>query len=344
MRNLFTFLAVSFLILSTLSKVEAQAVGISGVVEEGGDQIIDIGQSTQLKVLFNYTGSADVPAGEMFLNIGIPLQVNVGTIQSITGSLTNYFGTFSLVTDQTGHTLSAFNSTPITFNDAGELFITIVGAVSTNGNVANVSLNVSPVNNTDFSSASNLTGFQVSMVSLPVEYISFTTKQADCGEIILNWETGVEINNDRFEIERSDNQGRSFEIIGQVGGKNEGASYQFEDKTVRGSGNYYYRLKQIDFNGINSYSNIERINYTCDEEFSFRLFPNPVDAYLNIETEGNEDISSIEVVDAKGRIVAKQVLRGDSRAKIAVENLQPGAYVLKIINKNVIHHRQFIKL
>ena len=100
---------------------------------------------------------------------------------------------------------------------------------------------------TQFSAQGNCIYKLNSDLFIPVELTSFTAEAAE-SEIILNWTTATELNNQGFEIERSsDNE--TFEKIGFVPGfgtTTESKSYAY--KIIEfSSGFQYYRLKQIDF-------------------------------------------------------------------------------------------------
>ncbi|MCK7525628.1 MAG: hypothetical protein MZV64_52510 [Ignavibacteriales bacterium] len=68
-------------------------------------------------------------------------------------------------------------------------------------------------------------------------------------DVILTWNTATEVNNQGFEIQRKTTG--EFERVGFVEGKGtttEVQNYLFRDKDLL-SGNYTYRLKQMDFDG-----------------------------------------------------------------------------------------------
>jgi hypothetical protein len=94
---------------------------------------------------------------------------------------------------------------------------------------------------------------------LPIELVSFTGK-ADDGSVILKWSTASEINNDYFVIEKS-TDGEFFSEITRVdgaGNSNELVSYEYiDDKPSELS---YYRLKQYDFDGATSCSDIIKVS------------------------------------------------------------------------------------
>jgi len=111
---------------------------------------------------------------------------------------------------------------------------------------------------------------------VPVELTSFTgvSKGAD---VELIWTTATETNNQGFEIER-ESAGGVFEQVGYVPGfgtTTEPRAYSFIDSKV-GSGNYTYRLKQIDFDGSFSYSQNIEIVIVAPTEFGLEQnYPNP---------------------------------------------------------------------
>src|SRR4051812_27862818 len=93
-----------------------------------------------------------------------------------------------------------------------------------------------------------------------VELISFKAEKAS-ENVILNWSTASEKNNDYFVVERS-TDGIHFEPIGTVKGNgtsNQINYYTFEDHSFN-SGILYYRLKQVDLDNKYEYSKIKAVN------------------------------------------------------------------------------------
>ncbi len=111
---------------------------------------------------------------------------------------------------------------------------------------------------------------------VPVELTSFHALQYD-GEVRLEWTTATELNNSGFDIEKSAD-GVNFEKIGFVAGHGsttQKSVYSFSDKQVRG-GTTYYRLRQIDYSGVNFFSHI--VEVVIENNFSYALYdnyPNP---------------------------------------------------------------------
>jgi hypothetical protein len=111
---------------------------------------------------------------------------------------------------------------------------------------------------------------------LPVELISFTAI-LNGKDVALNWTTASELNNHGFEIQRKA-LGGDFATVGFIDGhgtstqKNE---YSYTDKILT-DGKYFYRLKQIDFNGTLEYSNIIEVDVRSVDKFMLEQnYPNP---------------------------------------------------------------------
>jgi hypothetical protein len=149
---------------------------------------------------------------------------------------------------------------------------------------------------------------------LPVELVSFTGKEQD-GEVLLNWQTASEQNNDYFLIEHSIDA-KSFESIGEVAGAgtvNTTQNYAFTHRNPAYPNNYY-RLKQVDFDGAFEYSDVilVRMNGVFEpKQLDFTMYPNPTSGnFVNIKFIGI-DLSqplSIEVVSLSGRLMYQQVV------------------------------------
>lgn len=165
---------------------------------------------------------------------------------------------------------------------------------------------------------------------LPVEFTGFTGKQIETG-VQLDWSTSLELNSDRFEIERSSN-GREFEEIGRmasIGGAN-GAEYLFIDPTPN-LGRNYYRLRQVDIDGKFAYSSTVEVSFKS--VISYSIYPNPFreSFQISISDEG-EQAYEFELFDLTGKKVYQTNLTfsGQITKEIRLESLAPGAYLYLI--------------
>ncbi len=118
---------------------------------------------------------------------------------------------------------------------------------------------------------------------VPVELTTFTAEAA--GEKVeLTWETATETNNKGFEVERSSDD-VNFSSIGFVDGNGtstEANSYSFVDFHAT-SGTYYYRLKQVDFDGTFAYSEVVEVDFVPTEFSLGQNYPNPFNPVTKIK-------------------------------------------------------------
>ncbi|MFY0627239.1 MAG: T9SS type A sorting domain-containing protein [Reichenbachiella sp.] len=149
--------------------------------------------------------------------------------------------------------------------------------------------------------------------ALPVDLISFTGEISN-RNVMLNWATATEIDNDRFEIERSID-GDTFEVIGMVSGNgnsNQLNNYSFLDNRAH-RGISYYRLVQYDFDGEFEIFNSIRIDNTDQEnDFSFSFYPNPSQSSnINIRLSTGNETSPIQltIYNLSGKIVHQEILK-----------------------------------
>lgn len=153
-------------------------------------------------------------------------------------------------------------------------------------------------------------------LTLPVELIYFAGEANDAGDVLLNWTTASELNNDFFEIQRSAN-GDDFEAIGRVEGNgttNEEKSYSFLDRDAK-FGINYYRLKQVDFDGAIEFHPIIQVENTFfGREVLVTVYPNPAtEDNLNVRITSFDGHTAVllTVVDITGRKFYQEQVNGD---------------------------------
>ncbi len=168
--------------------------------------------------------------------------------------------------------------------------------------------------------------------TLPVELISFdATCQSD--NVILNWVTATEINNDYFTIERSVDA-NVFESIGTVNGNGNSTAllnYYWTDENPI-DGKAYYRLKQTDFDGDFQYHDIQRVN--CMQSNDISIYPNLFESSFMIQFSGKTTYPiRIEVMDYLGRIVHTENVESKV-VEIALNKHAAGTYFVKVVTES----------
>lgn len=172
--------------------------------------------------------------------------------------------------------------------------------------------------------------------TFPIELLSFgATRNND--QVVLNWETAFEENNDFFTIERS-HDARSFIAVGKVnskGNSQKAQTYQFTDERPMRNTSNFYRLKQTDLDGSFSYSQIVEVGM---EDHTFDFFPNParrgekLNVYLNMKTQSNV---TLQLINTMGQVLAAKNINataGSSTHQLDLENISQGYYLLALDN------------
>lgn len=171
---------------------------------------------------------------------------------------------------------------------------------------------------------------------LPVSLVKFEGEFFD-DHIMLKWQTGSEIDNDYFSIERSYN-GTDFEQIGKIQGAgttNELQSYSFKDLTPM-PGTNYYRLVQYDFDGRNEASDIIVLEKVELGETTMVLLKD----LIRVNT--SEKVKNFEIFALDGRLVKHFNI--NDRFIYDVSDIENGYYVAKLItDRQVKSQKIYIK-
>jgi len=152
--------------------------------------------------------------------------------------------------------------------------------------------------------------------------------------VLLQWTTGSENKNKGFDIEKS-KDGRSWTTIGFVksqsenGNKNLQSNYSFVDNDPV-TGQNFYRLKQLDFDGKFAYSPVRIISF--DQESSISIYPNPAHEKVNIT--GLEGGERIKVYDVAGRLMYQQKAPNATTMDISLDKIGKGIYYMHITGKD----------
>jgi len=190
--------------------------------------------------------------------------------------------------------------------------------------------------------------------ALPVELASFDAEILTDGKVTLYWTTLSELNNSGFEVEQLFLDGIVEDIwttVGFVEGFGNSHSlqtYQFV-AGVAEAGNYRYRLKQIDYNGVFQYTNRVEIFVDLPKSIArLEFYPNPwVDqAIIEFSTKKRQKVK-IELFDQLGRSVRQlfdDVVRVDSATRLPISSigLSTGSYFLSVVGEEFSMSRKVI--
>ncbi len=186
---------------------------------------------------------------------------------------------------------------------------------------------------------------------VPVELTSFTANVNNKGDVILNWTTATELNNQLFEIERRGEDGQ-YITIGYVEGygtTTEPQEYSYMDNTV-GTGTFFYRLKQIDFLGTYKYS--DEIEVEVNAPLTFGLeqnYPNPFNPSTNIKYSvpetGSIKLSIYNVLGEEVAVLVDRIVQvGFYEVTFDASNLPSGVYFYRLQAGSFVETKKMVLL
>ncbi len=171
---------------------------------------------------------------------------------------------------------------------------------------------------------------------VPVELTSFTASVTG-KNVLLQWATATELNNSGFEVQRKtvDSEYEAVGFVAGSGSTTEQRDYLFNDVNVP-DGNYIYRLKQIDFNGLFDYSHEVEVEVNAPAEYALEQnYPNPFNPSTTINYSiGEAGLVKIAVYNLLGQQVALVVNElkeaGQHSISFNASALTSGAYFYTI--------------
>jgi hypothetical protein len=180
---------------------------------------------------------------------------------------------------------------------------------------------------------------------LPVELTYFDVSRQG-KEALIDWSTFSEINNDRFEIERSPD-GTNFSVIATLKGKGNSTEINYYSLRDRDPlpGISYYRLRQLDFDGKFSYSEIKALR--MPDRNSLSILSNdgnsPLTIRLNAVSAGT---GTLAITDYSGRLISSKDIafqEGNNSFSVESNNLSSGIYFITFEIDGEIIRTKFIR-
>lgn len=228
-------------------------------------------------------------------------------------------------------------------NVAGNGEMVLTGTLVVNGDVdVSGSGSVCGTGLASVSGSISGSGWCYEVTVLPIELMSFSARLMSDQSVELLWQTASEVNNDHFVIERS-SDGMTFVEVGYINGQgnsNTVQNYSFTDRNA-GSGTFYYRLTQVDFDG--QFEHFEMIAVTIEDDQQTNLCtlevnPNPCVPWCEARLADCPNGGfRTHIMDAGGNIISELIPEVDGpggvRYHINRENfLMPGVYVVHSAN------------
>jgi hypothetical protein len=204
--------------------------------------------------------------------------------------------------------------------------------------------------------------------SLALRLLNFTAAKVTNGAQIV-WKTVNEENYTNFTVERSTDDGKTFDVLGGLQSSGLG-TYSFFDKAPSMAANQY-RLKLEDFNGNISYSKVITLLYSnLSNSLTIKtvsVYPNPASNVINLSIAPNSSSTSdssvlqttdliqannsgplydIKIISISGTVI-KTTTSSQPNWQGNVSNLLPGTYIILVQNSNdksLVGKNMFVKL
>lgn len=302
----------------------AQGSGIVQVTKSGGglgnNEFLIWGHDNGPLNSFGYT---DVPSG---------VEARLGRIWRVTEQ--GEPGSVEIAFDLTG-------LGPVTTSDLRLLIDTdgdgdfsdadvISGATSLGGNMYEFD---TQTNNTlEDADMFTIATINTSQTPLPITLVSFEAKLMQ-NIVQLSWATVSEINNDYFSIERS-KDGKNWIEIGTkkgAGTTSKRMTYQFVDDNPI-EGNSYYRLKQTDYDGKYTYSDLESI-YFSNNDHLVNTYPNPLSIGQEFKVQVPDLIQGIyecRIYSSDGKLLRRNQLEVKDDEIVLSPIFNSGTYIINL--------------
>lgn len=171
-------------------------------------------------------------------------------------------------------------------------------------------------------------------VELPIE-LGYFQAHSDQKQVELSWQTLSETNNDYFAVEHAVD-GRNFEEITKIPGAGNTydlKQYSYIDR-MPFDGTNYYRLKQVDFDGRFTYSDIVVVVMGTKHNTPLEAFPIPAIDRVTLAYHGKDKGTvQVEIYDWQGNALwAKEipVSKGNNAIPLNLIPYEAGIYLVAI--------------
>lgn len=178
--------------------------------------------------------------------------------------------------------------------------------------------------------------FEASGSALPVELSAFDATLSE-GQVRLTWATASETGNAAFAVERRETKENQWTAIGRVEGAgttSRGRSYELVDEAPPTADTLAYRLRQIDTDGSETFTDPVRVVQDAPSTLSLKApMPNPAAAQAIVRTAVPEQANgaTLVVYDLLGRALwSTSVSPGRSALQVPASELATGTYVVRL--------------
>ncbi len=244
---------------------------------------------SDLSINFIKTGLGSIPTALPEGGDNYDQLLNAGFWRIIpTGSITA--GTYSVNLYETGYTQSATKYRIVKRINGANPW-----AFEGSHGTYNQSVNVVNCSRTSLNAFSDF-AIALPAILLPVEFLNFELSLVE-NKVKIDWETNFDKSNDYFTIEKSYNS-NDWQVLQNIENQPSNKYSAFDNLDFNSI--LYYRIKQTDFNGNFSYSQIKSISSQNYKNQNFQVYPNPTIDFIYSK---NFSFNDYKIFNLKGEVI-----------------------------------------
>ena len=186
--------------------------------------------------------------------------------------------------------------------------------------------------------------------ALAYKLLSFDGQQINKRAVQLTWLAKNEENYTNFTIERSTDNGKTYNIIGSLTSTGAGTYSLVDPEPQKGSN--WYRLKSEDYNSTITYSNIVNEQFQDngnDKSSRLTLYPNPAVNTINLTIapkSSDKTTYGIRISNGTG-LVVKYATISDVNWQNNISELLTGTYLIEVVDNkdnSIVGQTKFVKM
>ncbi|MEY3416967.1 MAG: hypothetical protein RL060_1078 [Bacteroidota bacterium] len=183
---------------------------------------------------------------------------------------------------------------------------------------------------------------QFNATPLPVDFVNFKATKSN-EQIHFTWVVSFEYNNEKFEIESSEDGihfNKNKEVLSQ-GNTNSVRTYETFIAIQSNTNSQYFRIKQVDLDGKFTYSKV--ITITDETETSLSIYPNPsIEDVLFYKLSTLTENTTISILSVNGHTISSTKVTSEA-GEIAIQQLTNGIYFLQVQTESATMMERFVK-
>jgi hypothetical protein len=165
--------------------------------------------------------------------------------------------------------------------------------------------------------------------------------------VALNWKTEFEGDYTNFVLQRSTDEGKTYNNMDSLRATGSGTYTYIDTKPVVGTNQY--RLIQKSGSDPSKFSKIVAVDFLLPGLSKFKLYPNPATNIIKIDIgapNDNAPVLNIKIYNINGLIVRNTETTANQTLSQDVSQLDRGTYILKVTGSNnkIYGTKTFIKL